>query len=311
MLEVLNTAPILKDQKGMTLLGVLMSAAIIGIGVFAVVGGINSLVKAKSSISSEINLSQFRGSLISALGTSEGFAQTLAKNPSMICVRNLQDCSAYKTVDTPIAVWSVSGARLTDPTSASYGFNSSGDPCSTFDAVNGNDQCPYRFEVTWRPVCPLAGGPCINPQNQFKGELKFSSQKMITPNLKKFSFRFFPAKMDSTLEQQCLAINGSFDPASRTCRAPMEGLCPAGQIVVRLDSNNNKYCAPLFYGICPKGFSISYIDASGGLTCKPNAFCPAGGTAFSTWIPFNPISDGGDGGGDGCDGSDGCGDGGS
>jgi uncharacterized membrane protein YgcG len=307
MLEILKRV---RSQKGFSIVSALIGTVIIAVGVLVLSEGFRSFLSMKMSLNNNFNLSQVRGKMISSLSNSSSLAQTIAASPPMGCLQNQSDCSAQKSKSFEITVVDADGKMLTQPKPSSAGLKEDGSPCMGFDPVSGNDSCPMQYTVEWRPMCPPIGA-CLNPQNRFTGTLKFKGVDKNLTNVKisKFNFVVFPANMDSTLEANCKAVTIDptnpplFNPVDGTCTLPLEGLCPGNQIVVGMDGQNKKICAPLSFGPCPMGYAIDYIDISGGLTCKFIAFCPAK-TVFSTWSPGAASGDGG-GGGDGCDGSDG------
>lgn len=307
MLEILNKNLRL-NNKGATLVTILVAVGIIAVTVTAINSGVLSAMKVKSRINNDFNISEYRGQIIASLANAGSLSQTIAANPAMSCEKNKTDCSAFKNTDTPITVLAADGTKLTDPNNAAFGFTHFGAVCNSFSSTSGNDSCPFKFEISWRPICPTVG-PCTNPQNRFRGTLTAKGVKADYSQLKitKFNFLIYPAKYDNTMESNCNAIGGSFNSGNGSCTLPLAGMCPNGQIVMGVDATSNqKICGYLFSGVCPSGYKISNVNSSGGMTCVPISYCPTS-TKFSTWDPWvaNASGDGGDG-GDGCDGADGC-----
>jgi len=58
-----------------------------------------------------------------------------------------------------------SNVDVNDPT---HGFNSMGAPCTGFDGVNGNNACPFRYNIGWIPVTNTK-----NPQVRIIANLQF------------------------------------------------------------------------------------------------------------------------------------------
>ncbi len=298
---------VLKNNKGATLVGQIMAAGVIVTAAVLIFGGVSSFSKAKSIYNKKNGLESVRNQVIQTLESEIGMANTIAANPSLSCLATRSDCAAQASTDWPIKIVSSDGVLLVDPGVPTQGFSSSGVPCTSFDAINGNDSCPIQLKVSWQPIC--GAGPCLNPQNRFIGafsiEGKAFNQKV---NVKKYGFTIFPLKYDSTLESNCAALGGTFNSTNGNCALPMSGLCPVGQVVLGVASNNQKNCGYMHSTmLCPSGTAIDSVDVAGNVTCKPISFCPPF-TVFRTWDPWvpDPGSDAGGGGGDGCDGADGC-----
>ncbi|HEX7672809.1 MAG TPA: hypothetical protein VF412_01490 [Bdellovibrio sp.] len=314
MLEVLKRRSASRaSQKGISLVSVIVALAIVSIGFFAVNSSLLTSLNVKSHLNMDANIAVFRSKVISSLANAATLDQILQLNSAMACEANRSDCSSMKGIDSNVIVVGPDGTKLTDATNASFGFTKDGSTCTTYDATSGSDECPFRFDVTWTPICPPSGS-CANPQNKFKGTFSFKGKQLTLDaiKMKKFNFVVIPSHYNNSLESNCTAIKGVFNSANGSCTLPLEGMCPNGQVVVGLDTTTNqKTCGYLFSGMCSPGYKISNVDSSGNLTCVAINYCPKK-TFFDTWIPFDATSggDGGDG-SDGCDGADGCGDGGS
>lgn len=305
----------LGNQKGVSLVVVLVATGVLAIGFFAMTNGLYSVLSLKSTLNSNFNISQYRANIISTLSTGNALSRTVAGNSVMSCVTPgaFSDCTAQKSSENPIRVVDANGNILTDPSQANLGFREDGTACNTFNSTTGNDSCPYRFDVSWRPICPGGGLPCVNPQSRFTGTLRYkpANQKSTIVNQTKYNFQIFPAKLDSTLEGSCKAINGTFDGNTGQCVLPMAGLCPPNQVVVSVNTTNNtKNCDYLIKNVCSAGQAIDFVDANGNVVCKTISYCPPSSgpsrTIYPTWDPWQAGSAFGGDGGDGCDGSDGC-----
>lgn len=74
---------------------------------------------------------------------------------------------------------------------ANEGFSRDGEVCDTFDAINGNFNCPFHAEVQWRAICP--GSPCYQPTIEV--DVKFSisqseGEKKLMFNPENYNFTF-------------------------------------------------------------------------------------------------------------------------
>ncbi len=300
---------ILKNQNGLNIVGQMVALALVGIAFYSVFAGLKLFNTSRIKMYKQSGLESMRNQVIQALESEIGLANTIAANASMACVGTHTDCSAQAGASWPIKVMSPDGVLLVDSATATYGFFTDGAPCNTYDSVNGNDACPLRLNVTWRPICGPA--PCLNPQNQFVGAFSIKEKNpTMGVNLQLFGFTVYPLLYDSTLESNCSSLGGAYTSADGSCNLPLAGLCPAGQVVLNVGNNNTKTCGFMHPTVvCPAGTAIEKVAANMAFSCKPILTCPpnvgAGRTIWSSWDAWVPVQ-GSDGGGDGCDGSDGC-----
>lgn len=282
-----------------------MALALLTTGFYIVLDGSRVLGKIRTAINKSYSLLQVREQIISSLNADDSFSKIVNANADMNCLKTRTDCSAKKNAAWKISVISSDAQVLTDPSNPSQGFTMDGRVCTGFDPGVGNPQCPFRFEVTWEPICQA--GLCANPQNRLVGILIYNNPaKKNDFDVNRLGFTVFSTLQDSTIDASCATLNGSYDSINGTCVLPLAGFCPKGQIVVGIDDNNNKICKPLYNQMCPPGtrLAIDGTTATGTLICKNIAYCPPK-TFFRTWRPWvpgwgeTPIQ------GDGCDGKDG------
>ncbi|MBT4761898.1 MAG: type II secretion system protein [Bdellovibrionaceae bacterium] len=89
------------------------------------------------------------------------------------------------------------------------GFDLNGLPCSSYDAVNGNDNCPFGLTLTFTPLC--AGNSCSSNNStaiRIDGSLKYkpnsSNLKMaMNESFLKFSLLRHPSAVESDVERIC------------------------------------------------------------------------------------------------------------
>lgn len=299
---------ILKNEMGVGIVGQLVAVSLLGVALYSVFAGLSVFNSSRIKMYKQSGLENMRHQVIQTLESEIGLANTIAANPSMACVGAHTDCSAQAGTSWPIRVVSADGVLISDSGTPTFGFSADGTPCNAYDSVNGNDACPLRVTVAWRPICGPA--PCLNPQNQFVGVFTIKERTTsMSINTLKYGFTIYPLQYDSTLETNCTSLGGAFN-ADGSCNLPLVGMCPPGQVVINVGNNNTKNCDFMHPTIiCPVGSTIEKVDAGMGLSCKSIGFCPPnsgpGRTLFGTWDPWVPVS-GTDGSGDGCDGSDGC-----
>lgn len=302
---------ILINSKGASIVSQIVALFLVSIAFYMVFSGLSLFNKTRISYYRQTALEGTRNLVIQALESEIGLANTIAANPALACLGTRTDCSAQAGTAWPIKVVSADGVTIVDPTVATQGFYSDGTICNTFDAANGNDLCPMKLAVTWTPVC--GAGPCLNPQNQFSGAFTLvanSSSEAI--NVQRYSFKVFPSNYDSTLENNCTSLGGTFDGAAGTCGLPLKNAtCPLGQVVRNVSDDNIAQCGLMHPSFnCGAGYKIDSISAAGIPSCTLISWCPPnsgpGRTMFGTWDPWVPDPGTGMPQGDGCDGSDGC-----
>lgn len=280
-------------------------------GAVATIGGfgyqmVSDMNKNRSYNTAISGVSQARAKIIDAINGTQSWKVSLTEN-GINCVLNKTNCSAFAGSPTPVAIHDVAGTKLTDPSAANAGFDMAGSPCSGFSPA-GSPTCPFRYEVTWQPICPVAGS-CLNPQEKLVGTLKFepgNSMKSLI-NLSKLSFQVLRGQSFASFNETCQSVGGTFDNNIRSCKLPLEGVCPPGQIVIGIDpTNNTKICRILWTGACPSGTVMVGTNEYGTPVCMTKT-CPGGPkppkcyadpSLCDIWDPKpdgGPVGDAGDG----------------
>jgi hypothetical protein len=305
------------NNAGVSLVSVLVSISVLAVCSYLLMTSYQTVFVTKSRINDQLSTFLFRARVMGVLGSQEGMARTIAKNPIMSCMNDKvnKGCLSLKSsAPIPIKLVDANDTVLTDPSNPSLGFAPDGSICTSYNSSSGNDACPFRFDITWKPICdPDITDSCYNPQSEVKASF---TAKARTKNTAVFQssnmdFTIYPAAVINNAQNQCSAFGGTFNQAAGTCALPMyqESECPPGYIVKNLNNNGTTFnCALLLSGTCPPGQAVSGVDTNNKVTCKSIYPCPPK-TYFSTWDPSAAVSgdggDGGDGGGDGCDGADG------
>ncbi len=81
----------------------------------------------------------------------------------------------------PESVESLSTLAFVEDPAANHrnGFTKTGAICTDFDPVSGNDRCPFRFVVKWRPICSGSVTSCRRPDfAEVKVELQVKPQTL-------------------------------------------------------------------------------------------------------------------------------------
>ena len=112
--------------------------------------------------------------------------------------------------------------------------------------ATGNDGCPLRVDLTWKPLCNLSFDPnCAQPQIQIQANFRYgpaqSGMMVFAFNMSKYSFGISRSAVPSlvssstTMGQICTYLGGSVDPQSGTCSPP-----GGGAVTLVINGNNNK-----------------------------------------------------------------------
>lgn len=120
---------------------------------------------------------------------------SISKNLTLNNLTNNPNLNACKTATCTVSgeqnlVVIDQAGQVTSNNNSNIGFSMLGIPCNTFDGANGNDQCPYRYKLTWTPDCPPTG-VCIAPTIIVKGYAEFKANSSALTNrlnLNRFDF---------------------------------------------------------------------------------------------------------------------------
>lgn len=179
----------LKNQKGMSLIEimvVLTVMSLIGLGTTSL---IRNLMQIQKRARSTTNISTIRQNLQNTIKNDTAWVQTIANgpgtgpnqigclddDPATPCNHSADipaplpnDIATYTAAVAagrgPFDIYDASGNLFYQGSSAGEGFTLEGQPCNTFNNAGGNDNCPFRYQLTWFANCPNAVSPCIRPQ---------------------------------------------------------------------------------------------------------------------------------------------------
>jgi prepilin-type N-terminal cleavage/methylation domain-containing protein len=304
-------------QSGFSLIEVMVSIGILGIGISAIGFVVTQTfaMQEKSDLARKIG--NYRTGLIAALDSDLAWRMTTKYSGNAAILGCLDDSlSVPCTSPAPtglIAVMNGSAQTVFDSTRPTAGFKKTGDLCDAFNPLTGNSDCPLRYNITSKIICP-AVGPCSQPEVEVSGQLAYKGGPgMPQINTQKYDFKHVRGITSNTLYKSCISLGGRFMLASGECTLPWVGDCPVGQFVVGVSHDattlNQKICKP-FVGLCPGQTILVGMQQNG----TPNCVATCGGIAPLIAgpvgiipLPPDPGMFGGGGDGDGCDGDgDGC-----
>lgn len=333
----------IKSKSGMSLAEVM-----IGIGIAAVVGmtGFSALQMSKNhakSVSDFRGLNDVKVLLQQSFTNDRAIRNSIINNSTMTCLDNETACTpatrvfelynSAKNVGDAIPVVEVRQGP-------GAGLDLEGKPCNTFPigAVLYNPVvhrgCILKFVTTWTPICGADVARCKLPSYRLNARLTAApgpeaARLTSKLNLGLFNVEIVRDSRGELAEAVCNSLaNGvpgtGWNPITKTCALGMNQSCPAGQIFVGTNAQNQKICRTLNVMSCPRGTVVRSIAANGEVTCARGCYlnitctmnpwtgantCPGGvhwvpgqGIAghpalapFARYIPPPPPPDGADG----------------
>lgn len=271
-----------RNEKGFTLIeGMLATAAlaVLGFAGYHMFSDIQGQMMNNNVTSGVISA---RATVMQAVNSSFSWNQIVNANlPALQCVKDRTACTNGQLVKIKV-VDGTGTIVYSDPNDPAVGFDALGRVCHTFPSL----ACPIRFNVSWTPVC---SGNCINVQEKVTATLVVQSNPAGSSandplknllNTGTYSFNTFRGIGFGGLADLCQSLQGTWDDATTTCRLPLRGPCPAGQVVVGIDGQNNqKICRALWfnavnspdgrigYGQCALGQVLRGFSAQGVPDC--------------------------------------------
>ena len=156
----------LKSSSGFSLVEMLAIVAILAISLSATL--IISVRSSQDVMTAPIvsQLDVFRRNIVSGVMDTNSWAKTVAKNPALNNCVNAGSCPIGFGNAQTFALYEArepSGAPLDaliyDSNRPRLGVSTEGTLCTTFDALNPDPHCPYKFDMRWYAI---SGGS--NPQ---------------------------------------------------------------------------------------------------------------------------------------------------
>lgn len=164
-----------------------------------------------------------------------------------------------------------------DPSDEGDGLDLDGQACRRFPSGYEGPACLVRWDLSWKPQCPVAG-PCLNPPIMISGRAKLSKGFEVGfPVIRDphYSFSFLRKSGEFHLGESCATVGGRFNPLNVSCRIhiPKElgTACPDRTFAVSMSADGTGECRrqPAGIGvlICPSGFLLSGVLENGQVRC--------------------------------------------
>ena len=190
-----------RDQRGITLIQFILSIAISSILTMILGTVLSAISKIQTETLALAQIEIMSQSIQQSLINSTAWERTISRglssgtNPAqMNCLRDTAiPCLSGKGVITnqPFALFDGGDLLVFDARPRNNGFDGRGTPCNGFipPPANGNNKCPFRFELTWTAVCNPAS--CTNPQVKVNARLIYNPDKtkggVLTIDTRRFS----------------------------------------------------------------------------------------------------------------------------
>jgi prepilin-type N-terminal cleavage/methylation domain-containing protein len=288
----------IRNQKGMSLIEVLVAAGLMAIVALGMTGVVTSMNKEQNNQTRTATFRELKTRFQNLITDQNAWSKTIQQNgdagESMECilkhtsctVNSIFDLTLYEPSGTPFFVPPAYGSV---PTSAP-GFTDKGVPCTGFNGTSGsgNDACPISYKVVWEPVCEA---PCKNPLVRVTVRLLYnpsSSAQVAAVPLATGAIQnneAAAAKYDVVMKRSSTTVNRSFSISIKRTSAGGAvggGPCPNAWTV-----RGNSTMAPI--GEYPgwsedsDDFSLVTVDSStGNVNIQPGTYnCKITATAWA------------------------------
>lgn len=199
----------LKNSKGFSLIEALLASGILCVGVASMAMFVDVFNKSNKQLNERDVVEAKKQEIISLILDRSNWAYTVTNttNTSFDCIRQKTDCSGLVGANSTFKVYNSKAALLLDTTPSTFGFNTSRKDCNTFNASNPKPDCPYRYALTWEPICP-SSGTCLKPRIKVFGTFYADLNTMNSLSTTK-SLSFILTPPIETLEPP-LAFNDTY-----------------------------------------------------------------------------------------------------
>jgi hypothetical protein len=248
-----------------------MALAISGLLMTFLISPLVNVASVNKQVTTGEWLEHYRSDMIKALRDQAAWESMVQYNANLTCIRDKTDCSQLQGSAHPIRVWEIqpSGStRLLSTTdSSSSGLDVNGRPCNSFNAVSGSDQCPFRIEASWVPLCQA---DCFSPEVRIRVNFIYrpseaNANRMVL-NMDRYTFRLYRLPFAETAESTCIAQGGAY--VNGVCIIDPRAPCPDGTAVSGFTSDNTRICRPPHGTFrCPDGTYLNGVDAEGNPIC--------------------------------------------
>lgn len=267
------------NQSGSITIFVLVSMAAAFIMFLAFMSGISKQINLQLKEQKKFGIEFMKEKVKGTLSNEFAWRRTIAADVQFNCLQTAgSTCSP-----SAISLFSLRNSQNTIiiDAQASSGFDMYGQACNTFSTTSPNDNCPFRYEMTWRCDGPCAateflpGRPLpINPKIVVDVSLKVSaSPNYLQLNPANYSFTQTVGWEERNLASICNSLAGYFNDTTGKCNllSPNSGsrCSGASEYVAGIDQYGTPICGTFktLARSCPNNYAVVGIEADGSLKC--------------------------------------------
>ncbi len=227
----------LANEKGMVLMASIMLGVVLSILAVAVLAQIENKNKIQKKIDLSSSAFKIKENLMTAFNSKMGWTRTKNENQTKIALFNSGASGAGGSPSsatlTPIKIDIYSGDNPNPVVVAdqpTVGFTFDGQICTGFNENEGNDLCPFRYEISLKTVTQTTSDTIIKVMAFLK--FKPADSKYVLNTLKSdFTFEYTPSFESQSANDMCLAIGGYYNTQNLTCTHNItnnSANCPSG-----------------------------------------------------------------------------------
>jgi len=170
--------------SGTTLIELIMTVAVSSFAITAVISILLSESEMFRQFRFGVQTQESRTELLSSLLSAAVLNKTIELNPNMACILQRTTCNPA-TDAGPIDIYDANGVVIYASTLNTTGFDELGRLCNSF-SPSGQDNCRYRYDLNWRPICPGLT-PCVTQQLEFFGSfIEQAANRKLASNKRNF-----------------------------------------------------------------------------------------------------------------------------
>lgn len=205
-----------RDQKGMSIVLVLIVIAVIGAAAVTVMSMGNSKRKVSQQLDVSVAANLVKQKLMGIVLSPESWQITQEKNPTAF--------QAYKANNPKLDLYipGDSSAPYYQSSNPKSGFDLKGKPCTDFGSdpkvsgSTGNDNCPFRYDITLEGHQNINGAwfDTIHFQLSFKPR---TANFLLNTDNTDLSFSLQRNVDSQSVETACISLNGTYNYKTNSC----------------------------------------------------------------------------------------------
>lgn len=281
----------IKGENGNTLIIALMS-----VGVLTFVGAsVTKMATSRLEATQQANLApiaeQIRKKVVGLVVSPAGWGAIITNHNSLFNAGAINAMDNLPPTQKLLNLYSVdaTGAPVLyyETTNTKAGFNALGKPCSNsnghndgyFDSKNGNDKCPFRYDVRIenRELRHGSWVETVKFELIFKpksAKLILNSKQTNYGNQAGYSFTITRNFSSASVETSCISLMGTYNSQTAKCsiRLTQDANCTAqypGSPQIYTGPNAQPCASPKNTTTCPAGTALKGFETGGTPACSP------------------------------------------